>query len=158
MSLVFSCLQVLGTVADQSLGGRDFDKLLADHFAEEFKARYKVDAKTKPKAYVRLLAECEKLKKLMSANATVNVVCYWILPSVQIFLIFTYVWYEREWNEFMLHLYIYIICPENWPRHVLKYDIKWQFLTRYHFIWLSFCYFVDNFYIILFLMLPVYIV
>ena len=88
---MFSCLQVLGTVADQSLGGRDFDKLLADHFAEEFKARYKVDAKTKPKAYVRLLAECEKLKKLMSANATVNVVWYWILPSVQIFLIFTYV-------------------------------------------------------------------
>jgi molecular chaperone DnaK (HSP70) len=67
-------LQVLGTVSDPCLGGRDFDRLLADHFSEEFKARYKVDAKTKPKAYVRLLAECEKLKKLMSANATVR--CY----------------------------------------------------------------------------------
>ena len=63
----------MATVADPNLGGRDFDMLLANHFAEEFKARYKVDAKTKPRAFIRLLAECEKLKKLMSANATVSV-------------------------------------------------------------------------------------
>ena len=35
---------------------------------EHFKKTYKVDAKTKPKAYIRLTQECEKLKKLMSAN------------------------------------------------------------------------------------------
>ncbi|KAK2169050.1 hypothetical protein LSH36_12g03072 [Paralvinella palmiformis] len=72
-------LKVLATVADPNLGGRDFDMLLANHFAEEFKARYKVDAKTKPRAFIRLLAECEKLKKLMSANATdipLNIECF----------------------------------------------------------------------------------
>ena len=73
--------QVLATVADPNLGGRDFDMLLANHFAEEFKSRYKVDAKSKPRAFVRLLAECEKLKKLMSANATV---CIHILGLIVI--------------------------------------------------------------------------
>jgi len=34
----------------------------------EFKTKYKVDASQKPKAYIRLTQECEKLKKLMSAN------------------------------------------------------------------------------------------
>ncbi len=72
-------MQVLATASDSDLGGRKFDYLLAEHFAEEFKKRYRVDAKTKPRAYVRLLQECEKLKKLMSANSTdipLNIECF----------------------------------------------------------------------------------
>ena len=71
--------QVLSTASDPHLGGRDFDLLLANHFAEDFKTRYKVDAKTKPRAFVRLLGECEKLKKLMSANTQaipINIECF----------------------------------------------------------------------------------
>ena len=40
---------------------------------------FQVDAHKKPKAYVRLMAECEKLKKLMSANSTpipLNIECF----------------------------------------------------------------------------------
>ena len=71
--------QVLSTSADANLGGRGLDLIIANHFAEEFKTRYKVDAKTIPRAFIRLLQECEKLKKLMSANSTtipLNVECF----------------------------------------------------------------------------------
>ncbi|XP_005102694.1 heat shock 70 kDa protein 4 [Aplysia californica] len=72
-------LKVLATSFDYQLGGRDFDELLASHMTEEFKKKYKVDAKTRPKAYIRLTQECEKLKKLMSANVQpipLNIECF----------------------------------------------------------------------------------
>ncbi|CAH1268176.1 HSPH1 [Branchiostoma lanceolatum] len=72
-------LKVLATAFDSTIGGHNFDLRLAEHFAEEFKKKYKVDAKTKPRAMLRLLTECEKLKKLMSANATeipMNIECF----------------------------------------------------------------------------------
>lgn len=62
-------LKVLATAADPNLGGRNFDELLKDHFVEEFKIKYKLDVSTNAKACIRLLRECEKLKKLMSANS-----------------------------------------------------------------------------------------
>uniref|UniRef100_A0A0B6ZQN1 Uncharacterized protein n=1 Tax=Arion vulgaris TaxID=1028688 RepID=A0A0B6ZQN1_9EUPU len=61
-------LKVLATSFDNHLGGRDFDDILADYMTDEFKKKYKVDAKSNPKAYTRLVQECERLKKLMSAN------------------------------------------------------------------------------------------
>ena len=70
---------MLATAFDPCLGGRDLDQLLAEHFTAEFKKKYKVDAKSKPKAYLRLLTECEKLKKLMSANTQeipINIECF----------------------------------------------------------------------------------
>ncbi|CAH3018025.1 unnamed protein product [Porites evermanni] len=71
-------LKVLATVADPNLGGRNFDEVLRDHFMEEFKKKYKLDVSTNAKANIRLLRECEKLKKLMSANSEdipMNVEC-----------------------------------------------------------------------------------
>ena len=53
-----------------SVGGGDFDDLLFNHFADEFKTKFKVDVRTNPRAAIRLTTECEKLKKLMSANST----------------------------------------------------------------------------------------
>ena len=70
---------MLACVADSNLGGMDFDMVLYHHFAEEFKKKYKVDANTSLKARLRLLAECEKMKKLMSANSTelpLNLECF----------------------------------------------------------------------------------
>ncbi|XP_071511676.1 97 kDa heat shock protein-like [Diadema antillarum] len=71
-------LKVLANASDRQLGGRDFDWLLAEHFAEDFKTRYKLDVKSNMRAWLRLLTECDKLKKLMSANATeisMNIEC-----------------------------------------------------------------------------------
>ncbi|EST05767.1 Heat shock protein 70 family [Kalmanozyma brasiliensis GHG001] len=62
-------LTVLGTAADRNFGGRDFDRALLLHFAEEFKGKYKIDVLSSPKASFRLAAGCERLKKVLSANA-----------------------------------------------------------------------------------------
>lgn len=62
-------LAVRSTTYDRHFGGRNFDKALVDHFAKEFKEKYKIDIKTNPKAIVRVTAAAEKLKKILSANA-----------------------------------------------------------------------------------------
>lgn len=50
-----------------------------EHFCAEFKTKYKLDAKSKIRALLRLHQECEKLKKLMSSNSTdlpLNIECF----------------------------------------------------------------------------------
>lgn len=61
-------LTVLGASADPNFGGRNFDRALVEHFAEEFKGKYKIDVFSNPKAVFRLAAGCERLKKVLSAN------------------------------------------------------------------------------------------
>ena len=70
-------LEVLSCAFDRSIGGRDLDKLIVDHFCEEFKAKTKVDLREKPRSLVKLRAQCEKVKKTLSANqlATINMEC-----------------------------------------------------------------------------------
>ncbi|XP_056142329.1 heat shock 70 kDa protein 4b [Lampris incognitus] len=72
-------VKVLGTACDPELGGKDFDEMLVRYFCEEFAKKYKLDVKSKPRALVRLYQECEKLKKLMSANSSdlpLNIECF----------------------------------------------------------------------------------
>lgn len=72
-------LKILASAFDSELGGKDFDDILVRHFCEEFSKKYKLDVKSKPRALVRLYQECEKLKKLMSANSSdlpLNIECF----------------------------------------------------------------------------------
>ncbi|KAK4886192.1 hypothetical protein RN001_002463 [Aquatica leii] len=72
-------LRMLATAADSHLGGRDFDLILAEYFCKEFQSKYRIDAKSNARAFIRLLAEVEKLKKQMSANSTtlhLNIECF----------------------------------------------------------------------------------
>ncbi|KAM9782002.1 heat shock 70 kDa protein 4a [Syngnathus typhle] len=72
-------LKILATAFDSELGGKDFDNILVSHFCEEFAKKYKMDVRSKPRALVRLYQECEKLKKLMSANSSdlpLNIECF----------------------------------------------------------------------------------
>jgi heat shock protein 4 len=62
-------LTVKSSVSDRHFGGRNFDKALVDHFAKEFKEKFKIDISTNPKAKFRVLQQCERLKKVLSANA-----------------------------------------------------------------------------------------
>jgi heat shock 70kDa protein 4 len=62
-------LTVKSTAYDTHLGGRDIDYALVQHFAEEFKTKYRIDVLSNPKATFRLYASAEKLKKILSANA-----------------------------------------------------------------------------------------
>ena len=61
-------LAVKATAYDRHFGGRDFDRALVDHFATEFKEKYKIDIKSNGKAMVRVHAAAEKMKKILSAN------------------------------------------------------------------------------------------
>ncbi|ETS82638.1 Heat shock protein Hsp88 [Pestalotiopsis fici W106-1] len=61
-------LVVKSTAYDRHFGGREFNLALVNHFSKEFKAKYKIDIATNPKAMVRVDAAVEKLKKILSAN------------------------------------------------------------------------------------------
>ncbi|TID26853.1 hsp88-like protein [Venturia nashicola] len=63
-------LAVKSTACDRHFGGRDFDKAMLDHFQKEFKEKFKIDIFENPKARFRVLGACEKLKKVLSANAS----------------------------------------------------------------------------------------
>lgn len=62
-------LNVKATAYETHVGGRDIDYALVQHFAEEFKGKYKIDVLSSPKAMFRLQAGCDKVKKILSANA-----------------------------------------------------------------------------------------
>uniref|UniRef100_A0A6N2KX31 Uncharacterized protein n=1 Tax=Salix viminalis TaxID=40686 RepID=A0A6N2KX31_SALVM len=61
-------MKILSHAFDRNLGGRDFD---------EFKEKDGIDVCTNMKASIRLRASCEKLKKVLSANAEapLNIEC-----------------------------------------------------------------------------------
>lgn len=68
-------LKILGSAYDKHFGGRDFDYAIANHFAEEFKAKYKFDVRENPKAFARVVVASERVKKVLSANtqAPINI-------------------------------------------------------------------------------------
>jgi heat shock protein 4 len=70
-------LKVLTHAFDRSLGGRDFDEVLFDHFCEKFKEEYRIDVRSNARASQRLRTACEKMKKVLSANpeAPLNIEC-----------------------------------------------------------------------------------
>lgn len=61
-------LTVKATAWDRHFGGRYIDQALIDHFAKEFKEKYKIDIYSNPKAKFRVQQGVEKLKKILSAN------------------------------------------------------------------------------------------
>ncbi|KAI7266158.1 Heat shock protein [Hortaea werneckii] len=63
-------LKVVSTAYDRHFGGRNFDKAIMDHFRTEWQEKYKIDIYSNPKARVRAAAAVEKLKKVLSANAS----------------------------------------------------------------------------------------
>lgn len=72
-------LKMLASASDPHLGGRDIDLILAEHFSSDFQSRYRIDPRSNPRAFLRLTAEVEKLKKQMSANSTtlpMNIECF----------------------------------------------------------------------------------
>ncbi len=63
--------QVLSTNGDTHLGGDDFDKVLVDYMAEEFKREHGIDLRKDPMAHQRLREAAEKAKcELSNALST----------------------------------------------------------------------------------------
>mmetsp|Transcript_2519 Transcript_2519/g.7533 ORF Transcript_2519/g.7533 Transcript_2519/m.7533 type:complete len:864 (+) Transcript_2519:110-2701(+) len=72
-----SGVKIVSVAHDEALGGRDWDELLVQHFAAEFKEKYKIDVLSEARPTLRLRKDCEKLKKVLSANAEapINIEC-----------------------------------------------------------------------------------
>lgn len=70
-------LKILSHAFDRSLGGRDFDEVLFNYFVRKFREDYRIDVTTNIRASIRMRAACEKLKKVLSANAEapLNIEC-----------------------------------------------------------------------------------
>nr|AIK01869.1 HSP70 [Orius sauteri] len=63
-----SLFEVRATAGDTHLGGEDFDNRLVNHFAEEFKRKYKKDLKMNPRALRRLRTAAERAKRTLSSS------------------------------------------------------------------------------------------
>ncbi|XP_066246476.1 heat shock 70 kDa protein cognate 2 [Euwallacea similis] len=63
-----SLFQVKSTAGDTHLGGEDFDNRLVNHFAEEFKRKFKKDLINNTRALRRLRTACERAKRTLSSS------------------------------------------------------------------------------------------
>ena len=66
-------LEVLGYGYDSHLGGRNFTEALVQHFQKEWLEKHKIDINTNARARLRTAEACQKLKHVLSSNATGNV-------------------------------------------------------------------------------------
>jgi heat shock protein 1/8 len=67
--------EVRATAGDTHLGGEDFDNLVVDWAADEFRRKSKIDIKENPRALRRLRTACERAKRILSSStqATIEV-------------------------------------------------------------------------------------
>lgn len=75
-------LSVLSNAWDRNLGGRDFDKVLFNHFADEFDAQHKIDVRSNLRSAYRLTRACEKTKKVMTTNPIATISVESLTPEV----------------------------------------------------------------------------
>lgn len=75
VSFIKGQLTVRGNAFDEHFGGREFDAVIVDKLAEQFKEKYKIDVYSNKKALLRLRVAAERCKKVLSANpqAPVNI-------------------------------------------------------------------------------------
>ncbi|KAJ8930075.1 hypothetical protein NQ314_017182 [Rhamnusium bicolor] len=64
-----SLFEVKATAGDTHLGGEDFDNKLVNHFAEEFKRKFRKDIRSNPRALRRLRTAAERAKRTLSSSS-----------------------------------------------------------------------------------------
>ncbi|KAF1743336.1 hypothetical protein MXB_607 [Myxobolus squamalis] len=65
-----SKLRVLASIGTSGVGGRMFDLCLYQKFSQEFQRKHNLDIESNRKAQLKLLAECESLKKLLNTTTS----------------------------------------------------------------------------------------
>ena len=65
--------EVKSTAGDTHLGGEDFDQRLVNHFAAEFKRKFKKDISGNARALRRLRSSCERAKRSLSSTAQASI-------------------------------------------------------------------------------------
>lgn len=71
--LVGGEVRVLSHESDRNLGGRDFDKVLFEYFAEQFQDEHGIDVSRSLRAKLRLMNACEELKRVLTANTEAHI-------------------------------------------------------------------------------------
>lgn len=65
--------EVKASGGDTHLGGEDFDNRLLQHFADEFKRKFKKDLNSNPRSIRRLRTACERAKRTLSSATQASV-------------------------------------------------------------------------------------
>ncbi|XP_030562793.1 heat shock protein 68 [Drosophila novamexicana] len=68
-----SLFEVRSTAGDTHLGGEDFDNRLVNHFADEFKRKFKKDLRSNPRALRRLRTAAERAKRTLSSSSEASI-------------------------------------------------------------------------------------
>ena len=68
-----SLFEVRSTAGNTHLGGEDFDNRVVDHFAQEFKRKFKQDLKGNPRALRRLRTAFERAKRSLSCSTQASI-------------------------------------------------------------------------------------
>lgn len=68
-----SLFEVKATAGDTHLGGEDFDSRLVNHFADEFKRKYKKDLKNNARSLRRLRTAAERAKRTLSSSTEASI-------------------------------------------------------------------------------------
>jgi len=77
-------LKIVGTAADRHFGGRNFDQAIMDHFRKVWQDKHKIDIYSNDKARVRVQAAVEKLKKVLSANASAPISVEMVMNDIDV--------------------------------------------------------------------------
>lgn len=73
LSIEDGVFEVRATAGDSNLGGEDFDNLIVDWAAEEFRRKTKVEIKDNPRALRRLRTACERAKRVLSSSSQATI-------------------------------------------------------------------------------------
>ena len=73
LSIEGGVFEVKSTAGDTHLGGEDFDQRMVNHFAAEFKRKFKKDITGNPRALRRLRSACERAKRSLSSTAQATI-------------------------------------------------------------------------------------
>lgn len=82
VALHSSRVHVLSHAWDRDLGGSAFADVLFDHFAAEFREKTGLDVNTKARAQFRLRVQCERVKKVLSANKEAPLNCECLMQDL----------------------------------------------------------------------------
>lgn len=72
-----SSMEIKAHTWDRSLGGRDLDAVLVQHFGEQFKAKTGLDITQSPKSLFRMATQVTKTRQMLTINpqAPISVEC-----------------------------------------------------------------------------------
>jgi len=93
--------EVKATAGDTHLGGEDFDNLLVQHFATEFKRKNKLDLMESKKAVRRLKTACERAKRTLSSAQTASIELDSLYEGIDFFSSIT----RAKFESICMHLF-----------------------------------------------------